>query len=92
MQQAKQAIRNLRQLTNGNKSINIESGIRLAAELQNTIDVRKARVGDEVLLKTTKPIKAEGRTVVAKGACLLGHVTEVAQTSKDSGVAHRRFV
>lgn len=69
----------------GNKTINIASGTRLAGELQNTIDVRKAKVGDEVVLKTTQSIKSEGHTVVKKGARLIGHVTEVSQKSKVSG-------
>jgi hypothetical protein len=66
------------------RSIHIENGTRLAAELQNTIDVRKAKVGDEVVLKTTQAIKSEGSTVVGKGARLVGRVTEVAQRSSNS--------
>jgi hypothetical protein len=66
-------------------SIRIESGTRLAAELQKTIDVRKAKVGDEVVLKATQAIKAEGRTVVGKGARILGRVTEVSPRSGNSG-------
>lgn len=72
-------------IAQGAKSINLESGTSLAAELQNTIDVRKAKVGDQVVLKTTQAIKSEGQTVVKKGARLVGHVTEVAQKTKGSG-------
>jgi len=68
-----------------NKSINLDSGTRLAGELQSTIDARKAKVGDQVVLKTTQAIKSQGRTVVSKGSRLLGHVTEVSQKSKSSG-------
>ena len=64
------------------KSLQLDSGTRLAGELQNTIDVRKAKLGDQVLLKTTQTIKSGGRTVVPKGSRLIGHVTEVAQKSK----------
>jgi hypothetical protein len=64
------------------KTIHLESGTRLAGELQKTIDVRQAKVGDQVMLKTTQAIKSEGRTVVGKGSRLVGHVTEVAQKSK----------
>jgi hypothetical protein len=71
-------------INQGSKSIKLESGTRLAAELQNTIDVRKARVGDQVMLKTTQAIKSNGRTIVGKGARLVGHVTEVVQKSKDN--------
>jgi len=68
------------------KSINLESGTHVAGELQNTIDVRKAKVGDEVILKTAQAIKSGGRTVVGKGSRLVGHVTEVAQkTSGNNG-------
>ncbi|HBB88989.1 MAG TPA: hypothetical protein DC047_15395 [Blastocatellia bacterium] len=68
-----------------NKSINLDSGTRLAGELQSTIDARKAKVGDQVVLKTTQAIKSQGRTVVGKGSRLVGHVTEVSQKSKSSG-------
>jgi hypothetical protein len=54
----------------------------LAGQLQNSIDVRRAKVGDQVVLKTTQAIKSDGRTVVSKGSRLVGHVTEVAQRSK----------
>lgn len=70
--------------TNG-QAIDFQSGTQLAAQLQNTLDVRKAKVGDEVVLKTTQAIKANGRTVVNKGARLVGHVTEVSQKTKANG-------
>jgi hypothetical protein len=69
----------------GSKSINLESGTRLAAQLENSVDVRKAKVGDKVVMKTTQAIKSQGRTLVGKGARLIGHVTEVAQKSKGNG-------
>lgn len=65
------------------KSITLDSGTRLTGQLQNSIDVRNAKVGDQVILKTTQAIKSGGRTVVGKGAKLIGHVTEVAQKTKD---------
>ncbi len=66
----------------GAQGLKLESGTRLTGELQNTIDVRKAKVGDQVVLKTTQAIKSGGRTVVTKGSKLIGHVTEVAQKGK----------
>ncbi len=67
------------------KTVNIASGTRLAGELQNTIDARKAKVGDEVFLKTTQAIKSEGRTIVNKGARLIGRVTEVSEKAEANG-------
>ena len=59
--------------------INLESGTRLTGELQSAVDVRKAKVGDKVVLKTTEAIKSGGRTIVSNGAKLIGQVTEVTQ-------------
>lgn len=68
-------------------AVELQSGTRLAAQLQNTLDVRKAKVGDEVILRTTQAIKSHGRTVVPKGARLVGHVIEVAQRVNGNGTS-----
>ena len=60
----------------------LQSGTNLEAQLQNTLDVKKAKVGDEVILKTTKSIKQDGETIVPKGTNLIGRITEVQQRSK----------
>jgi hypothetical protein len=60
------------------KNLDLQSGTNISGELQKTLDVRKAKVGDQVVLKTTKAIKSDGRKIVNKGATLIGHVTDVA--------------
>lgn len=67
------------------KTINLDSGTSLSGQLQNSIDARNAKIGDQVLLKTTKAIKSGGETVVNKGSRLVGHITEVAQKTKNNG-------
>jgi hypothetical protein len=57
--------------------LDIASGTRLNAQLQNTLDVSKARVGDRVVLKTTEALKSNGETVLKKGAHLVGRVSDV---------------
>lgn len=57
--------------------LDLASGTRLTGELQNTLDVSRARVGDRVVLKTTEAVKQNGRTVVKKGAQLVGRVADV---------------
>lgn len=59
----------------------------VAAQLQGSIDVKKAKVGDEVVLKTTKAVKQNGETVIPKGANLVGRITEVKQRSKDNSMS-----
>src|SRR2546421_3988102 len=66
----------------GQHSVELASGTHLAAQLQNTLDARHAHVGDQVVLKTTEAIKQNGRTVVNKGARLIGRVTEVQQRTQ----------
>lgn len=70
------------------EAIEVASGTRLVTELQNTIDVRKMAIGDEVILRTTQAIKSQGRTVVHKGARLIGHVTQIGQRTKDNADSH----
>lgn len=64
------------------KEISIESGTQIAAQLQQSLNVEKSRVGDTVVLKTAKAVKQEGNVVVPKGALLLGKVTQVQKREK----------
>lgn len=75
-------------ISKSGQAAQIESGTQLAAQLESTLDARKAKVGDRVVLKTTEAIKANGQTVVGKGARLIGHVTEVQQKTKANGESH----
>lgn len=66
------------------RTLDIASGSRIAAELQNSLDAGRARVGDRVVLKTTEALRSNGRTVVKKGARLLGRVADVQRRAKGS--------
>ncbi|HYJ91823.1 MAG TPA: hypothetical protein VEV84_10985 [Pyrinomonadaceae bacterium] len=66
----------------------LSAATNLQAELQNTLDVKNAKVGDQVILKTTQAIKQGGQVVVPKGSQLIGRVTEVQQRAKN-GAASR---
>lgn len=66
------------------KNISIASGTQIAAELQNSLNVQRSKIGDEVVLKTKKAIKQNGQVVVEKGSKLVGRVTEVQERTKDS--------
>ena len=62
----------------------IAAGTIVDAELMNSIDVRKSKVGDQVLLRTSKAIKSNGDTAVAKGTTLVGRITEIQQKTKEN--------
>lgn len=55
------------------------SGALLRAALDKTIDVKKAKVGDVVVVKLTDEIKWNGTVLAAKGAKITGHITQDAQ-------------
>lgn len=69
------------------KNSSIASGTQIAAQLQNSLNVEKAKVGDQVVLKTTKAIKQNGQTVVGKGSTLIGRVTEVQEMTKERAMS-----
>ena len=67
------------------RQVNLASNTALAAQLENSLDASRAKVGDRVMLKTTQAVKQNGETLVPKGAKLIGHVTEVQQRTKSNG-------
>ena len=65
----------------------LQAGTSLEAQLQSMLDVKKSKVGDEVILKTTKSIKQNGEVIVPKGSQLVGRITEVKQKTKDNATS-----
>jgi hypothetical protein len=68
----------------------LATGTAINAELNQSLDSKKAKVGDEVVARTTDNIKADGKTVLPKGSKLIGHVTRATARTKgdaDSALA-----
>lgn len=64
----------------------LPSGTAVNAELNSSVDSKKAKAGDKVEAHTTEEIKYADKIIVPKGAKLEGHVTEATARSKgDSG-------
>lgn len=84
---ATSAVNNKTSISKNGSGATLESGTQIAAQLQNSLDVKKAKVGDQVILKTTKAIKQNGQVVVDKGANLIGRVTEVQQKAKGNAAS-----
>ena len=63
-------------------SSQLQAGSTIQAELVKPLDVKRNRVGDEVIARTTHDVKSDGQVVVPKGSKLVGHVTEVKAHSK----------
>jgi hypothetical protein len=78
------AAKNETSLQKQGRQIDLESGTQLAAQLEGTLDARRAKPGDRVVLKTTTAVKQNGQVVIAKGSRLLGRVTDVQRQTTTS--------
>jgi hypothetical protein len=83
-----------RVVTNGSANGNanaqagsLAAGTEISGQLQNALDVKRAKPGDPVILKTTRDIKSNGQMVAKKGSRLVGHVTDVARRTKGQGTS-----
>jgi hypothetical protein len=70
------------------RQLNLQSDTQLTAQLENSLDARRAKPGDRVVLKTVSAVKQNGETIVPKGSRLLGRVTDVQQQTKATGESH----
>src|SRR5258707_13826764 len=67
---------------NGQAKAAVANGTAFNAELNSPVDSKKCKPGDEVNARTTEAVKAEGKTVIPKGAKLVGHVTQASARAK----------
>lgn len=73
--------------TSDQGSITLDSGTQLSAELLSSLDASKVKPGDEFKLRTIKPVMANGKRVINKGATLIGRVAEVTKAEGKSGLS-----
>ena len=67
---------------NGQVNGSLAAGTAFNAALSSPIDSKKCKPGDAVNARTTEAVKSEGRTVIPKGAKVLGHVTQASARAK----------
>src|SRR6266436_6457549 len=67
---------------NGQANGSLAAGSAFNAELSSPIDSKKCKPGDAVNAHTTEAVKSEGKTVIPKGAKLVGHVTQASARAK----------
>ena len=75
----------------GEMSASAEQATQVSAALSKRIDSRDAKVGDEVVAKTTSEAKLADGTKIPKGSRLVGHVTEVEPKSHENKDGHVAF-
>src|SRR6266478_6834346 len=67
---------------NGQANASLASGTAFNAALSSPIDSKKCKPGDPVNAHTTEAVKSEGKTVIPKGAKVVGHVTQASARAK----------
>src|SRR5438874_13055541 len=67
---------------NGQANVSLTAGTALNAALSSPVDSRKCKPGDPVNARTTEAVKSEGKTVIPKGAKVIGHVTQASARAK----------
>src|SRR6185369_17812625 len=63
-------------------SITLDAGSQISAEMTSALDLKKAKPGDSFKMKTSKPVKSQGREIVSKGSTITGHVQQVTTVDK----------
>src|ERR1700730_17047103 len=70
----------------GQSEASLAGGTRISAELNSSIDSKKAKAGDPVTAHTTEAVKStDDRTILPKGTKLEGHITQALARSKGDG-------
>ena len=67
---------------NGQANGSLASGTAFNAALTSPIDSKKCKPGDPVNAHSTEAAKSDGKTVIPKGAKLVGHVTQASARAK----------
>jgi hypothetical protein len=75
----------------GQASGGVVQATTVSAELQKKIDSKDAKVGDEVVAKSTAEARLADGTKLPKGTRLVGHVTDVQAKSKENRDSHVTF-
>ena len=70
----------------GQSGASLAGGTPINAELNSSIDSKKAKPGDEVTAHVTQAVKSkDDRTILPKGTKLIGHITQASARSKGDG-------
>src|SRR5947209_6384946 len=61
----------------------VQPGSIMYAELDKSLDAKKAKTGDAVVAKLQQPLLSKGQIIAPRGAKVIGHITQVQARSKE---------
>jgi hypothetical protein len=65
------------QVTTHQESVTLDSASRIDTEMASTLDLKKVKPGDPFKMKTTRPVKSQGKEIISRGSTITGHVEQV---------------
>lgn len=63
------------------RSVTLDAGSQINAEMASTLDLKKAKPGDPFKMKTTRPVKSQGKEIISRGSTITGHVEQVSRAN-----------
>ena len=61
---------------NDSKTPNLEGGTTVLAELGPSIDSKKAKTGERVVVRVSEAVKIQGKVIFPQGTLIIGQITE----------------
>ena len=57
--------------------ITLDAGTQIQAEMSSTLDLKKAKPGDSFKMKTSRPVKRDGKEIISRGSIITGHIEQI---------------
>jgi len=64
------------------KALNLEGGATLLAELETSLDSKKAKADERVIVRISDAVKIQGKVIFPKSTEIVGHVTQASARGK----------
>ena len=62
----------------------LDAGAQIETEMASSLDLRKAKPGDPFKMKTTRPVKRDGKEVISRGSVITGRVEQVTRADNQT--------
>jgi hypothetical protein len=62
----------------------LDAGTEIEAEMASALDLRKAKPGDPFKMKTTRPVKRDGKEALSRGSIINGHLDKVTRADNQT--------
>jgi hypothetical protein len=60
----------------------LEAGSEVSAEMTSTLDLKNAKPGTPFKMKTSRPLKSDGKEIISRGSTITGHVEQITRADK----------